>query len=142
MFSKLHNMQQTVKHNVAINANDPLRPDVQIVAHAANEVGLMKARAVRRHHIPEWAAQANITRADLARATGADKATVTRWFQGNMPQDQYLLQIAEALKCNVEDLMHHPDEVWVMRFLQRRSDAERRRIKATLEAAFPDPSCE
>ncbi len=91
----------------------------------------------RRHFIPEWAARAGLRRADVARATGADKATVTRWFQGTAPQDQYLMTLADLFGVSVLDLFRHPDDVWVSKFLEGRSEGEIERIKRTLEAAFP-----
>ncbi|MFG5119402.1 helix-turn-helix domain-containing protein [Methylorubrum sp. POS3] len=97
----------------------------------------METLPPRRHFIPEWAVKFGLRRADLARATGADKATVTRWFKGTAPQDQYLMTLAKLFDASVPDLFRHPDEVWVSRFLEGRSETEIQRIKATLEAAFP-----
>jgi transcriptional regulator with XRE-family HTH domain len=97
----------------------------------------MESLPPRRHFIPEWATKAGLKRADVARATGADKATVTRWFQGTAPQDQYLMTLSKLFGVTVPDLFRHPDDVWVSRFLEGRSESEIERIKRTLEAAFP-----
>jgi hypothetical protein len=92
----------------------------------------------RKHYIPEWADKRILTQADIVRAIGADKATVSRWFSGNMPQDHYLDALVGYLELDDRDaLFRHPDDDWMARFLRGRSNEEKERIRTMLEAAFP-----
>jgi transcriptional regulator with XRE-family HTH domain len=92
----------------------------------------------RDHFIPEWAEKRNQIQADIVRATGADKATVSRWFSGNMPQDKYLDALVACLELDDrESLFRHPDDDWMARFLRGRSEEEKERIRTMLLAAFP-----
>lgn len=92
----------------------------------------------RKHFIPEWAEVRHLKQADIARDTGADKGTVSRWFAGNLPQDQYLDAVVGCLSLDSRDaLFRHPDDDWMAKFLRNRSAEERERIKQMLEAAFP-----
>jgi len=92
----------------------------------------------RKHYIPEWAEKRGLIQADIVRETGADKATVSRWFSGNMPQDHYLDALVGYLELDDRDaLFRHPDDDWMARFLRGRSDEEKERIRTMLEAAFP-----
>ena len=92
----------------------------------------------RNHYIPEWADKRNLIQADLIRETGANKATVSRWFSGNMPQDHYLDALVDCFGLDDRDaLFRHPDDDWMARFLRGRSDEEKERIRTMLEAAFP-----
>lgn len=94
--------------------------------------------ARRKHYIPEWADRRNLIQADLGRETGADKATVSRWFSGNTPQDHYLDALVVILAVDDRDaLFRHPDDDWMARFLRGRSDEEKERIRIMLLAAFP-----
>jgi transcriptional regulator with XRE-family HTH domain len=94
--------------------------------------------ADRDHFVPEWAEKRNMTQADLVRETGADKSTVSRWFSGNMPRDNHLDALVACFGLeDRESLFRHPDDDWMARFLQGRSEDEKKRIRTMLLAAFP-----
>lgn len=79
-----------------------------------------------------------MTQADLTRATGADKGTVSRWYSGNMPRSGHLDALVKCLQLDDrEALFRHPDDDWMARFLRGRSDDEKNRIRTMLQAAFP-----
>lgn len=94
----------------------------------------------RPHFIPQWAAAKNVTQADIARAIGADKSVVSRWFDGSAPMRPYQVRLAQFFDCTIDALFRDPDEVWIGAMLADRSPEERARIRATIEAAFPRKS--
>ena len=97
-----------------------------------------KSKQPRRpHFIPEWAELRNLSQADLAREIGADKSVVSRWFNGTTPGLDWQKKLAALFHCEPEALFRHPDDDWISRFFQNRSQEERERMKALLEAAFP-----
>jgi len=52
------------------------------------------------------AADLGITQADVARATGASRATVSAWFSGaNAPQGEYAVSLRRILRCSWDWLM-------------------------------------
>lgn len=92
----------------------------------------------RIHYIAEWAERRGLTQADIARATGADKATVSRWCSGALPSEKYLLALTAVTSVQVpNDLFCHPDNDWIARFMRSCSEDERRRVIQLLETAFP-----
>lgn len=92
----------------------------------------------RVHYIVEWAEHRGLIQADIARELGVDKSTVSRWFDGAVPTESYLVGLAELLGADEPAaLFRHPDDDWLTRFLRGRSKQERDQIKATLEIAFP-----
>lgn len=95
----------------------------------------------RRHFIPEWVEARGLKQADLTRLLDVDKSVVSRWFSGNIPSEKYLEPLAAALKLDdALQLFRHPDDDWLARFFNARSQDERERIKNMLEAAYPGPS--
>jgi len=91
----------------------------------------------RPHHISDWAEKYNLSQADIARETGADKGLVSRWFSGASPSVTYQEKLAALFNCEIESLFRDPDDDWMRRFFAGRSKEETERIKATLEVAFP-----
>lgn len=91
----------------------------------------------RPHHVPDWAASRGLSQADLARALGADKSVVSRWYSGTTPTYDWQTSLAELFGIERESLFRHPDDDWLTRFFAGRRREEIERIKATLEAAFP-----
>lgn len=81
-----------------------------------------------------------MTQADLVRATGIDKGTVSRWFnEDNQSSPQFATQqiLAELFHTEPDALFRHPDDDWLAQFFIGRKREEIERIKATLETAFP-----
>jgi transcriptional regulator with XRE-family HTH domain len=78
-----------------------------------------------------------LSQADLARELGADKGLVSRWFSGSSPGVEWQEKLAALFHCDPEDLFRHPNEDWLKRFFQGRSEEEIERIKASLELIFP-----
>jgi transcriptional regulator with XRE-family HTH domain len=76
----------------------------------------VKLRMKRKHYIQEWAAGAEKRQADLVEAVGANKSTVSRWFnKGAMPSDKYLEPLADFLNApQPADLCIHPDEFKIL----------------------------
>lgn len=92
----------------------------------------------RTHFIAEWAEKRSLKQADLVRATGADKATVSRWFGGAVPHEKYLAILVEAFQVDSPSaLFLHPDDDWLARFFRDRNAEERQRVIDILSAAFP-----
>lgn len=92
----------------------------------------------RPHYIEAWAqARGYNTQAELAEALNADKGVVSRWYSGTSPGAQWQERLAALFECEPESLFRHPDDDWLARFLRGRSRDEMKRIKQTLEAAFP-----
>lgn len=92
---------------------------------------------IRIHFIAEWAAKRKVSQADMVRALGIDKATVSRWFSGRLPEQPNLFKIAAYLDVEPNDLFHDPEDNWLNRKLRQHTEEERKRMQATLEAAFP-----
>lgn len=118
---------------VGPDAND-LRPKLWLTSRA---MGQRKTQR-RVHHIPEWAAKKPLRQADICRELGADKATVSRWFGGVIPSDEYLPGLAALLGApDVAALFVHPEEHRVLEMLRGSRPEDRERILRALEAAFP-----
>ena len=93
---------------------------------------------VMKHYLPEWAEHMKKKQADFARDVGADKGTVSRWFDGVIPTDEYLTKIAHYLAWEDErTIFRHPEDDWIARHFRARSEEERKRMISTLETAFP-----
>lgn len=93
---------------------------------------------IRRHFLKEWMEVRDIKPKVLADGLDVDKSQVYRWFKGQMPQPKQQALIAEALNLeNPDDLLRHPDDDWISRFLQNRSKEEVESIKQVLELSFP-----
>lgn len=92
----------------------------------------------RPHYVQEWAELRGFkAQVELAEAIGADKSTVSRWYNGSSPSSEWQEKLAALFHCEPESLFRHPDDDWLARFLQNRSREEIERIKRTLESAFP-----
>lgn len=87
----------------------------------------------RIHFIPEWAAHRNLRQADLVRDLTVDKSTVSRWFGGSIPEQQHLETLADYFQIDVSALFRHPDDDWIARLLQGRSEEERKKIVQIIE---------
>lgn len=99
----------------------------------------------RPHYIKEWAEKRQLRQVDIVAELGADKGLVSRWFQGSTPSREYQLKLAALFTADNDGadtdpalIFRHPDDDWLRRFMQQRSEEEVRRIKAMLEAAFGD----
>lgn len=101
---------------------------------------LPKKQGRRPHYIPEWASSIGMSQADLVRALGADKGSVSKWFAGATPQEQWQRKLADLFGTTTDGIFRHPDEAWVAGFLSGRDKDEIDRMKATLSAAFPKKS--
>jgi transcriptional regulator with XRE-family HTH domain len=79
----------------------------------------------RIHYIAEWAEKRGRKQVDFVAATGADTGTVSRWFAGRLPEQPYLLKIAEFLAVEEpNDLFRDPDDNWFKRMFEGRSQKE------------------
>jgi len=94
----------------------------------------------RFHFIPEWAAKRSMRQTDIVAAFPADmnvnKSTVNRWFKGAMPKPFHLVGLAEIFETEISALFRHPDDDWIARFFQERSDAERDHAIEVLKVLF------
>jgi transcriptional regulator with XRE-family HTH domain len=93
----------------------------------------------RPHFIPEWADARGLTQAELAKAVGVDKSNVSRWYSGASPGEEMQERLSAFFGCEPESLFRHPNEFWLAQFFNGRSEEEIKRIKQTLEVAFPRP---
>lgn len=79
--------------------------------------------------------------ADIVRAMPSDqridKSTVSRWFRGSLPKEDHLVALAGLFETDVPALFRHPDDDWIARLLQNRSEEERQRIAQVIELSFP-----
>lgn len=91
----------------------------------------------RPHFIEQIAVLRGLSQAELARAIGADKSVVSRWYNGATPSPSWQIKLSTLFKCDRVALFEGPDEGWFREFLNGRSREEIDRIKATLETAFP-----
>lgn len=87
----------------------------------------------RKHFIPEWAEFRGLKQKDIVAALDADKSTVARWFNGQMPQDKWLRPLAALLATNINGLYRHPDDDWIARMFDGRSQDEKAKIRQTIE---------
>ena len=88
----------------------------------------------RKHFIPEWADARGLKQKDIVAALGADKSTVARWFNGQMPQDKWLEPLCGLLGTDTGGLFRHPDDDWLSRLFAGRSKEEMDKIKQSLES--------
>lgn len=91
----------------------------------------------RIHYLTEWAERRGMTQADIVRLLGVNKGTVSKWFGGALPQESNILALAEIFAIEPTQLFRHPDDDWLAQLFRDRSEEERRRMIATIEAAFP-----
>lgn len=94
----------------------------------------------RPHFVEDWAKKYGYNdQAALVEALEADKSIVSRWYNGTSPSRPYQLKLAALFGFEGEPdiIFRHPDEDWLKRFFQDRSNDEIARMKQTLEAAFP-----
>ena len=102
---------------------------------------------VRRHFLNEWLEAKGMDAPELLDLLNdpersmdlktIEKSQVYRWIKGQMPQPAQQERIAAVLGIAPEALLRPPDYDWIARFMEGRSQDEVRRIKATLENAFP-----
>lgn len=96
-----------------------------------------KKQGSRPHHLGDWMASKGWIAADLARESGVDKSMISKYLDGATPLAPSQRKLAKALGTTPEGLFRHPDESWVVDFLAGRRTDEVKRIKDTLETAFP-----
>lgn len=102
---------------------------------------------IRRHFLNEWLVAKDMDAPALlallndpdrsSHLNEVEKSQVYRWLKGQMPGPAHQERVAAALEIEPEALLRHPDDDWVARFLDGRSQDEIQRIKTTLESAFP-----
>lgn len=93
---------------------------------------------IRIHYIVEWAEKRNMTQADVGRATGADKALVSRWFGGMVPKQDYLEKLAAVFETDVHGLFRHPDDDWLAKFFRDKTEEQREHAIEMLRLLFKD----
>lgn len=96
-------------------------------------------RPARMHFIREWAEKKGRKQKDFLERIDVNKSTVSRWFAGDMPSGERLVEIADFLGVDVPSLFRHPDDDWLSEFFRRRSAAEKERAIRILRATFDDP---
>jgi hypothetical protein len=137
MHNQLHQTQRCVKRNLAPCANDPSATN-RVLLRMAKHSNIHSGKTPTRiHFIVEWAEKRGLSQADIVREIGADKSVVSRWFSGSLPSEKYLEPLAGLFSTEVVGLFRHPEDDWMMKFLQERSLDELNRIRSTLEIAFP-----
>jgi hypothetical protein len=96
----------------------------------------------RPHFVPDWAELRGFKdQAALAKASGADKSVVSRWYNGASPSREWQLKLMELFSLDdPADIFRHPNDDWLAKFFHDRKPEEIDRIKQTLEAAFPQKS--
>lgn len=95
-------------------------------------------RPRRMHYIQEWIDHRGFKQADVVRALGIDKSTVSRWCQGYMPENKNLEPLIQFLELeDATDLFRHPSDTWLRRFFEGRTAEEIEHIKKSLAVTFP-----
>lgn len=79
----------------------------------------------RIHFIVEWAEKRNLKQADIVREIGADKGLVSRWFDGTVPKGDYLIKLADLFGTDIHGIFRHPDDDWLAKFFQDKTDRQR-----------------
>jgi hypothetical protein len=129
----LQNLQQRSRRRIAGFANDLDRPGCLPLHMSATG----PPNGKRKHFIPEYAHDKKKTQADIARATGADKGLVSRWFSGTTPQDKYLDALVRLFELSDwSALFRHPKDEWLVQFSRSLSDDENQRMRTILKATF------
>lgn len=77
-----------------------------------------------------------MSRADIARETGADKSLVTRWFAGVLPKPEYLAILAEVFHTDIQGLFRHPDDDWLARFFRNKTEEQKEQAIEMLKVLF------
>ncbi len=95
------------------------------------------SKGFRLHYIPEWAAKRKMDQAKISRELDINKGTVSKWFKGALPSEANLPRIAALFTCEIDELFRMPGDNWLATLLRGRSEDEQKRMKKTLEAAFP-----
>jgi hypothetical protein len=106
-------------------------------------VEIYKGRQPNRpHFVPDWAERRGFKdQAALAKASGADKSVVSRWYNGASPSREWQIRLVELFGLDEPtDIFRHPDDDWLAKFFHDRKPEEIDRIKQTLEMAFPQKS--
>lgn len=91
----------------------------------------------RVHYIAEWAEKFGLSGADIEREVGADKSTVSRWFnKGIVPTPVYLERLAALFQMDgdLTAIFRHPNDDWLKRLFDDKSEAEKQRAIELLEA--------
>ena len=92
---------------------------------------------IRRHYIKEWMEARHMEPTDLIEQLDADRSTVYRWLDGQMPQPRWQEKLAALFHIEPEALLRDPDADWLSRFFEGRQAEERERIKQAMELAWP-----
>ncbi len=93
---------------------------------------------VRIHYIPEWAEKRNLSQADVGREIGVDKGLVSRWFGGTLPKQEYLERLAALFGTDVHGLFRDPEDDWLLKFFQDKSESQRERAIEMLRIFFKE----
>jgi transcriptional regulator with XRE-family HTH domain len=81
-----------------------------------------------------------LSQADLARELGADKSIVSRWYAGASPSVAWQERLASLFHCEPEELFRSPNDNWLKRFFEGRTEDEIAHIQKSLEVTFPKKS--
>lgn len=92
----------------------------------------------RIHFIVEWAEHYGMKQSDIVRELGVDKGLVSRWFSGTLPKHEYLERLAALFHMDgdINRLFRHPDDDWLLRLFQDKSEAEKAKARELLELYF------
>lgn len=123
-----------VNDEVAYRLNDPDGRSWQKL-HMAQIPKIHQGKTPPRiHYIAEWAEKRGRKQSEFVAGVGADKGTVSRWFNGRLPEQPYLLKIAAFLELDEpNDLFRHPDDNWFKRMFEGRSEKEIEASKKLVE---------
>lgn len=97
-----------------------------------------QSKPFRQLYIQEWRERIDppMTQEDLAEIMGVDAMSVSRWENHKrFPRGRRLPQLAQALKCTVNDLYHEPtDLVSIDSMLSGASKGLRKQAEAIIRA--------
>ena len=106
-----------------------------------------KRQPSKPHYLARLMARQNVTRSDLMKELGIDKSQLSRWLDETRPatpSPEWAHKLGQYFSPGPDeddfvDIFADPDVQWIAKKLQGRSDEEKARIIAMIDAAFPAP---
>lgn len=134
----LHTMQLFASPIAAYRYNAIPRP-IEYGCPMSNVTNIHADKTpIRLHYIVEWAEKRDMSQADVGRATGADKALVSRWFGGMVPKQDYLEKLAGIFETDVHGLFRHPDDDWLAKFFRDKTEEQKEHAIEMLRLLFKE----
>lgn len=104
-----------------------------------------KRQPSKPHYLARLMARQNVTRSTLMKELGIDKSQLSRWLHETRPatpSPEWAQKLGQYFSPSLDDddfvdIFADPDVQWIAKKLQGRTDEEKARIIAMIDAAFP-----